>query len=100
MKSTLLVVDRPPEPQDGNLAVWGNSRRLPQQGLATNIFAVVEQFSEHAGIGTVRVGELLFPFHCAVISDGSRTVADGSDVVVMLGVSRAGGYQAVLVTKV
>jgi cold shock protein len=41
----------------------------------------VAVFDDHRGRGEVEAaGGLHYPFHCTAIADGSRTVAEGTDV--------------------
>jgi cold shock CspA family protein len=49
-------------------------RAAPRRG-------VVQDFDEAVGLGTVRdARDRTFPFHCTQIADGSRSVAQGTQV--------------------
>ncbi len=42
---------------------------------------VVTEFDEHAGLGVITDGAgIEYPFHCAEIADGTRTIEIGTNV--------------------
>lgn len=60
--------------------------------------ATVTRFEDHRGLGIVTTDEgreLLF--HCTVIAGGSRTIAEGTAVVVEVGPGLPGTWEAVFV---
>ena len=59
----------------------------------------VTEFDDHRGIGTVttEAGEALL-FHCTAVADGTRTIAEGTAVVVEVAPGLPGRWEAVLVT--
>ena len=56
---------------------------------------VVSEWDEHGGYGTIRAddGRELF-FHCTAIADGSRTIAEGTRVVVDVVPGHHGRHEA------
>ena len=46
----------------------------PLQGIVT-------EFDEARGLGVIAAGDVVFPFHCVSIADGSRTIPVGTHVV-------------------
>lgn len=60
----------------------------------------VLEFDVHSGLGTIEStdGEL-FPFHCIVISDGTRTIEPGSGVYFSPYPALGGRIEAVAVDK-
>ena len=55
----------------------------------------VASFDDHIGRGEVEArGGLHFPFHCTAIADGSRTIAEGSDVRFHLVIGPLGKLEA------
>jgi len=59
---------------------------------------VITKFDEHAGLGTVDAAEgETYLFHCTQISDGTRTIAVGTEVTFEL-VDRHKGPEAYSVT--
>lgn len=60
--------------------------------------ATVTRFDDHRGLGTVTTDEgreLLF--HCTAIAGGSRTITEGTPVVVEVGPGLPGTWEAVTV---
>jgi CspA family cold shock protein len=60
------------------------------------IRGVVSEFDEHVGLGVITdAAGTVYPFHCAEIADGSRTIEIGADVefdpLPKLGRIEAGG---------
>jgi len=55
----------------------------------------VAAFDEHRGLGEVEArGGLQFPFHCTAIADGSRTIAEDTDVRFRLVIGPLGQLEA------
>lgn len=62
---------------------------------------VVREFDVHSGLGTIQSEDGdLFPFHCIVISDGTRNIEPGSGVYFSPYPSLRGRIEAVAVDKV
>jgi cold shock CspA family protein len=64
----------------------------------TSRLGTVTAFDEHAGLGVVTVEDgTEYPFHCAEIADGTRTIATGASVAFhalpKLGHLEAGGIR-------
>ena len=59
----------------------------------------VTDFDDHRGIGTVttEAGQALL-FHCTAVADGTRTIAEGTPVVVEVAPGLPGRWEAVVVT--
>ena len=62
---------------------------------------IVSEFDEPRGIGTVTTddGRTLL-FHCTAIADGTRTIAEGTVVVVDVAPGLPGRWEAASVTPV
>jgi cold shock CspA family protein len=59
----------------------------------------VETFDDARGIGTVVADDgSRFPFHCTAVTDGSRHVDAGADVVFEVVPGRVGRMEAVMLT--
>ncbi len=59
----------------------------------------VQSFDAHAGLGTVAEGDgSSYTFHCTAISDGSRTIDEGTRVEFDLGAGGPGRWEAFAVT--
>lgn len=59
----------------------------------------VERFDREAGLGEVRAGDGgALPFHCTEISDGSRDIAVGTEVMFELAAGHLGRWEARSVT--
>lgn len=55
----------------------------------------VAEFDDHRGRGEVEAhGGLHFPFHCTAIADGTRTIAEGTDVRFRLVIGPLGALEA------
>jgi cold shock CspA family protein len=61
----------------------------------------VESFDDPRGLGVVR-GDAGhgYPFHCANIADGTRTIAEGTAVTFRVAAGRQGRWEAVDVRPV
>ncbi|MEO7398107.1 MAG: hypothetical protein ABIW84_06045 [Ilumatobacteraceae bacterium] len=65
------------------------------------LFGTVTNFDEARGLGEITLAgsEAMFPFHCASIADGSRTIATGTQVtfdpLLKLGRREAGDIRPV-----
>jgi cold shock CspA family protein len=58
----------------------------------------VATFDDHRGRGEVEArGGLRFPFHCTAIADGSRTIAEGTDVQFQLMIGPLGKLEAIAI---
>ena len=56
----------------------------------------VTAFDDRRGIGTVTtVDGRVLAFHCTAVADGSRTIAEGTTVVVEVGPGLPGRWEAV-----
>jgi cold shock CspA family protein len=58
----------------------------------------VTEFDDARGLGTVESGGRAYPFHCTQISDGSRTIAVGTDVTFEVMAGRLGRWEATVIT--
>ena len=58
----------------------------------------VTAFDEHVGLGVVADGAGEWPFHCTQLTDGSRTVAVGTQVAFELRPAHAGRVEAYQLT--
>ncbi len=58
--------------------------------------ATVTSFDDPRGIGSVTTDDgRVLPFHCTAVADGSRTVAEGTVVIVDVGPGLPGHWEAV-----
>ena len=58
----------------------------------------VTAFDDRRGIGTVTTDDgRVLAFHCTAVADGSRTIAEGTSVVVEVGPGLPGAWEAVVV---
>ena len=58
----------------------------------------VAEFDDARGLGTVESGGRAYPFHCTQISDGSRTIAVGTEVTFEVTAGRLGRWEATAIT--
>lgn len=59
---------------------------LSEPTESDRLAATVESFDEPSGLGTVVLPDgRRFPFHCVSIRDGSRRIAEGTPVTVVVG---------------
>lgn len=59
----------------------------------------VTEFDDRRGIGTVTTdGGRVVAFHCTAVADGSRTIAEGTAVVVEIAAGLPGAWEAAVVT--
>ena len=59
----------------------------------------VTAFDDRRGIGTVTTDDgRVLAFHCTAVADGSRTIAEGTTVVVEIAAGLPGTWEAVVVT--
>ena len=61
---------------------------------AATLFGTVVEFDEPRGLGAVRCGARVVPFHCTAISDGTRAIAVGTEVAVRIAAGRLGRLEA------
>ena len=54
----------------------------------------VQSFDDASGLGVVKSGDDLWPFHCTALADGSRTVAALSMVDFVLRAAHHGCWEA------
>lgn len=55
----------------------------------------VDSFDKDVGLGEVRAQEgRLYPFHCTEISDGSRDIAVGTQVIFAVAPGHLGSWEA------
>ena len=60
--------------------------------------ATVTSFDDPRGIGSVTTDDgRVLAFHCTAVADGSRTIAEGTTVVVEVGPGLPGAWEAVVV---
>ena len=58
----------------------------------------VSAFDEHRGLGEITAGDgAVYPFHCTVITDGTRTIAVGAAVEFEVAAGHLGRWEAVAV---
>jgi cold shock CspA family protein len=63
--------------------------------MKAQYFGRVAEFDDHRGLGEVEArGGLRFPFHCTAIVDGSRAIAEGTDVRFHLVIGPLGKLEA------
>ena len=55
---------------------------------------LVERYDADAGLGTLADGALRFPFHCTAIADGTRQIAEGTEVYYLLRIGSIGRVEA------
>ena len=56
----------------------------------------VSAFDEHRGLGEITTSDgVVFPFHCTVIADGTRTIAVGTAVDFAVVAGHLGRWEAV-----
>ncbi len=60
----------------------------------------VDKFDQNSGIGYLTIEDRQVWFHCISITDGSRFIENGSEVVVLLRVGRNGQPEAYQVQKI
>jgi cold shock CspA family protein len=63
------------------------ARRVPLLGF-------VASFDDPRGLGVVQSGDRRFDFHCTVITDGSRRIAEGASVAFTVDAGHLGRLQA------
>ena len=44
------------------------------------LLGIVSEFDEARGLGVIAADNIVFPFHCVSIADGSRTIPVGTQV--------------------
>lgn len=60
----------------------------------------VTQFDERRGLGEITaVDGTVFPFHCTVIADQTRTIDEGAGVEFEVVAGHSGAWEAAAVTK-
>ena len=60
----------------------------------------VTWFDEARGLGTItRDDDVVVPFHCTQIADGSRIIEEGTDVSFVL-LSKLGRYEATAIVPI
>ena len=64
----------------------------------TILRGVVSEFDEPRGLGSVTSEGRTFLFHCTAISDGTRTIAVGTNVVFKVAPGHLGRLEALEVT--
>ncbi len=67
--------------------------------MAEVVNAVVVRFDPTVGLGAVEVDGTAHPFHATAIAGGSRMVAVGAEVVVVLEPGHGGQYWATSVLE-
>jgi cold shock CspA family protein len=68
-------------------------------GLGRSLAGTVREFDAEVGLGSVALPDGgSVPFHCTELTDGSRDVAVGTGVSVMLRPGHLGRWEAVAVT--
>ncbi|MFZ6002716.1 MAG: hypothetical protein ACOYXM_02180 [Actinomycetota bacterium] len=60
----------------------------------------VAAFDDDRGLGEVRSGDDLYPFHCTAILDGTRTIDVGTKVTFGLRAAGLGRWEATAIEKV
>ena len=76
------------------MAVAGHMAGGAQMGGRAQM-GVVESFDAQVGLGQVRSDDgLLLPFHCTQIADGSRTIAVGTRVELVVAPGQLGMWEA------
>jgi cold shock CspA family protein len=59
----------------------------------------VSAFDERAGLGEVTADDAtVYPFHCTVIADGTRTIAVGAEVEFEIAPGPLGQWEAAAIT--
>ena len=59
----------------------------------------VTSFDEHRGLGEVTADDgSVYPFHCTVIADGTRTIAIGTSVEFEVIAGHLGHWEAAAIT--
>ena len=58
----------------------------------------VSAFDEHRGLGEITTSDgVVYPFHCTVIADGTRTIAVGTSVEFEVVAGHLGRWEAAAV---
>ena len=70
---------------------------MAQRG--SHVTGTVTAFDEHRGLGEITAPDgTVYPFHCTVIADGTRTIAVGTNVEFEVVAGLRGRWEAAAVT--
>jgi CspA family cold shock protein len=65
------------------------------RSVERSLRGTVEEFDAHVGLGAVRGDDgKLYPFHCAQIADGTRTIPVGTTVRACVVAGQLGRWEA------
>src|SRR5262249_13152030 len=82
----------------GRVGDFGDPDR--QDRAVSAVHGRVTQFDEARGLGEITAEDgTVYPFHCTVIVDGSRTIDEGASVEFEIAAGHRGRWEAAAVTK-
>jgi len=72
---------------------------MAQRGSHVAVLGRVTAFDEHRGIGEITADDgTVYPFHCTVIADGTRTIKVGAAVEFDVVAGHLGRWEAAVLT--